>query len=58
MSTHFFLARCHTLRHIAHVMTTHDNNGRTESGADFLTLCGEFLAVLGIFALGALLLAF
>jgi hypothetical protein len=58
MSTHFFLARCHTLRHIAHVMTTQDNNGRADSGAGFFTLCGEFLAVLGIFALGALLLAF
>jgi hypothetical protein len=39
-------------------MTTQDNNGRTESGAGFLTFCGEFLAALGIFALGALLLAF
>jgi hypothetical protein len=46
------------MRHIAHVMTTQDNNGRTDSGAGFLTLCGEILAVLLMFALGALLLAF
>jgi hypothetical protein len=58
MNTHFVLARCHTLHHIAHVMTTKDTNGRADSGAGFLTLCGEILAVLLMFALGALLLAF
>jgi hypothetical protein len=39
-------------------MTTQDYNGRTKSGAGFLTFCGELLFVLLLFACGALLLAF
>jgi hypothetical protein len=46
------------MRHIARVMTTQDNNGRADSGAGFLTFCGELLFVLLLFACGALLLAF
>jgi hypothetical protein len=38
-------------------MRHNTQDGRTGSGAGFLTLCGEILAVLMIFALGFLLLA-
>jgi hypothetical protein len=38
-------------------MRDNTQDGRTGSGAGFLTLCGEILAVLMIFALGFLLLA-
>ena len=38
-------------------MNTKGTNGRADSGAGFLTLCGEVLAVLLILACGALLLA-
>lgn len=33
MGAHFFLARCHTLHHIAHVMTTQTANGHGDSAA-------------------------
>ena len=56
--TNFFLAQCVTTCDCVSVMNTKDTNGRAYSGAGFLTLCGEILAVLLIFALGALLLAF
>ena len=55
--THFFLVLCVTMGDCGCVMNTKGTNGRADSGAGFLTLCGEILVVLLIFATGFLLLA-
>ena len=56
--THFFLVHCVTTCECVSVMNTKGTNGRADSGAGFLTFCGELLFVLLLFACGALLLAF
>lgn len=38
---HFFLARCHTLHHIAHVMRTHTPTGAGDSAARSITITRE-----------------
>jgi hypothetical protein len=53
----FLFDEQHTIDNTGHVMRHNTQDGRTGSGAGFLTLCGEILAVLLIFAMGALLLA-
>ena len=53
----FYLTAQHTTQYVRIVMKHNTPNGRADSGADFLTLCCETLAVLLILACGALLLA-